>query len=371
MSIPANFDPSAIAALNGNLYGLPFSIDEARAVVIPVPWDVTVSYRDGAHEGPKTMLDASVQMDLFDEDLKDCYKLGIAMEPISKEWERKNKTLRAKAIKCLDHLANGGAPSDKKVKGLYDEINTECEKLNQFVQKLVKKNLDAGKMVCILGGEHSVSLGLIRELNERYAAAKKSFSILHIDAHADLRDSYEGFTYSHASIMNNARRLSQVEKMSVVAIRDYCQDESDLIKNSRTKPVEGVDGKKRLCPITAFTDREIKHANYSGNTWQWQCKKIVGSLGKDVYISFDIDALDPSLCPHTGTPVPGGLDYEQVMYLVKMLIESGRRIIGFDLSEVAPGVIVPSDMHSWDAVVGMRALYRLINYMALSQKRGA
>ncbi len=366
MSTPVNFDPSAIAALNGNLYGLPFSLDQAAAVVIPVPWDVTVSYRDGAHDGPQKMLDASVQMDLFDEDIKDCYKLGIAMEPISKEWQRKNKALRAKAVKCLDHLANGGAVGDKKVAGHYAEINSECEKLNQYIQKIAKKHFDSGKMVCVLGGEHSVSLGLIRELNERYAQAKKSFSILHIDAHADLRNAYEGFTYSHASIMNNARRLSQVEKMTVVAIRDYCQDESELIANSRTKP---VDGQKRFCPVAAFSDREIKYSQYQGNTWQWLCKKIVGSLGKDVYISYDIDALDPSLCPHTGTPVPGGLDYEQVMYLVKMLVESGKRIIGFDLSEVAPGVIVPSDMHSWDAVVGMRSLYRLINYMAQSQKR--
>ncbi len=358
------FDPSGIALLNGNLYGLPYTTDQARAIVIPVPWDVTVSYREGAHDGPQKMLDASVQMDLFDEDMKDCWKLGIAMEPISKELTRKNKILRAKAIKCLDHLANGGEPTDKKVSKLYDEINSECEKMNVWVRKLVAKHFDAGKMVCVLGGEHSVSLGLIRELNERYIQTKKTFSILHIDAHADLREAYEGFTYSHASIMNNARQLSQVEKMTVVAIRDYCQDESDLIAQSRTKPVKG---QKRLCPITAFTDRQIKHSQYQGDSWQWLCKKIVGTLGKDVYISFDIDALDPSLCPHTGTPVPGGLDYEQVMYLAKMIVESGRRIIGFDLSEVAPGVIVPVDMHSWDAVVGMRALYRLVNYMAQSQ----
>lgn len=360
------FDPSGVGQMNGNLYGLPFDTAEAQAVVIPVPWDVTVSYREGANDGPQKMLDASVQMDLYDEDIVDCWKLGIAMEPISKELTKKNKLLRAKAIKCLDHLVNGGTPEDKKVAPLYAEINKECEKMNQWVQALAKKHLDKNKMVAILGGEHSVSLGLIRELNERYAKAKSSFSILHIDAHADLREAYEGFTYSHASIMNNARQLSQVEKLAVVAIRDYCQEEADLIHASRIQPVKD---QKRFCPISPFTDREIKNTGYQGVSWQWQCKKIVGALGKDVYISFDIDALDPSLCPHTGTPVPGGLDYEQVMFLIKTLVESGKKIIGFDLSEVAPGVIVPGDMHSWDAVVGMRALYRLINYMATSQGR--
>lgn len=358
------FDPSSIALLNGNLYGLPFSSDEARAVVIPVPWDVTVSYREGAHDGPQKMLDASVQMDLFDEDIPDAWKLGIAMEPISKEWAKKNKVLRAKAIVCLDHLAEGGSPEDKKVAPLYKQINNECEQLNRWVQEKAQLHIRKGKMVCVLGGEHSVSLGLLRVLAGQY----KKFSILHIDAHADLRDAYEGFTNSHASIMFNARQLSSVEKMTVVAIRDYCEEEANLIKNSKKTPVS--ESHPRLCPVTAFTDRQMKYEFYKGKTWESQCKKIVATLGKEVYISFDIDALDPTLCPHTGTPVPGGLDYEQVMFLIKALVESGRKIIGFDLSEVAPGVIVPGDMHSWDAVVGMRALYRLINYMAVSQKKG-
>lgn len=360
--IPENFDPSSVGLLNGNLYGLPFLIEEAGAVVIPVPWDVTVSYREGAHDGPQKMLDASVQMDLFDEDIADVWKLGIAAEPISKEWMAKNKVLRKKAIICIDHLAEGGAVSDKKVAPLYREINTACEQLNQWVEDKAAKYINAGKLVCVLGGEHSVSFGLIRVLADEYA----KFSILHIDAHADLRDAYEGFENSHASIMFNARKLASVEKLTVVGIRDYGEVEATLIRNSKKEPVKG---QKRLCPITAFTDRAMKNAAYRGETWKSQCKKIVNTLGKDVYISFDIDALDPSLCPHTGTPVPGGLDYEQVMFLVGELVASGRRIIGFDLSEVAPGVIVPGDMHSWDAVVGMRALYRLINFMAVSQKK--
>lgn len=366
MVSPIDFDPSGIGILNGNLYGLPFSVDEAQVVVIPVPWDVTVSYRDGAHEGPKKMLDASVQMDLFDEDIDDAWRLGIAMEPISQDLLKKNKILRVQALKCLDHLAHGGSIEDKKVRKHYEEINRECEQMNQWVQKVAKKHFEKGKMVCVLGGEHSVSLGLLRQLNNSYIRAKKNFSILHIDAHADLRDSYEGFTYSHGSIMFNARQLSQVEKMTVVAIRDYSQFEADLIKRSRK---DFVKGQKRISPITAFTDRAMKHAGYRGTSWQWQCKKIINSLGQDVYISFDIDALDPTLCPHTGTPVPGGLDYEQVMFLIHMLVASGRKIIGFDISEVAPGVIQPGDIDSWDAIVGMRALYRLINYMAMSRKK--
>ncbi|PJC36995.1 agmatinase [Candidatus Peregrinibacteria bacterium CG_4_9_14_0_2_um_filter_53_11] len=365
-----NFDPAGIGLLNGNIYGLPFTLDEAQVVVVPVPWDVTVSYREGAHGAPQAMLDASVQVDLFDEDMPDVWKVGVAMEPISEEWMERNKKLRAKAIDCLDHLAEGGSVQDEELASHYAEINAAGEELNHWVQNISKTHLDAGKAVCILGGEHSVSLGLIRELARRH----EKFSILHIDAHADLRDAYEGFTYSHASIMFNARQLEAVEKLTVLAIRDYCQDEADLIRTAgRAAESDGAGSAHGAAskggPITAFTDRQLKRAAFDGVSWKEQCAQIVETLGDKVYISFDIDALDPSLCPHTGTPVPGGLEYEQVLYLVDELVKSGRTILGFDLSEVAPGVVQPGDMDSWDAVVGVRLLYRLVNQMARSQKR--
>lgn len=354
-SLMTNFDPSSIGALNGNLYGLPFTTEDAKSIVIPVPWDVTVSYRDGAVSGPHEMLNASVQVDLYDADLKDAWKLGIAMEAIPQEWLILSQKLRPKAIECIEHLAKGGSEEDAQLKPHYAEINAGCEALNAWVKERASHHLKQGKMVSVLGGEHSVSLGLIQALGEQYADKNEQFSILHVDAHADLREAYEGFKYSHASIMFNALDIPQVQNMAVVSIRDYSQQEADRIQNSQGR-------------ITAFTDLELKRAQFRGETWHDLCEKIIQPLGPKVYLSFDIDALDPALCPHTGTPVPGGLEFEQFFYLIDRLVASGRTLIGFDLSEVAPGVIQPGDIHSWDAMVGVRALYRLLNRMAQSQK---
>lgn len=185
-----------------------------------------------------------------------------------------------------------------------------------------------------------------------HALAEKhaEYGILQIDAHADLRNAYEGFTYSHASIMFNALKLPQVKKLVQVGIRDLCQGEAELVDQSNGR-------------ITTFYDYKIKNKLYEGNSWQKQCKKIIAQLPQKVYISFDIDGLDPKLCPATGTPVPGGFEFEEAVYLIKTLVQSGREIIGFDLCEVAPGD------SEWNGNVGARLLYKLCNWMAVSQGR--
>jgi agmatinase len=204
--------------------------------------------------------------------------------------------------------------------------------------------LNQNKLVALLGGDHSTPLGLMQALSEKYS----SFGILHIDAHADLREAYEGFEFSHASIMYNAIKLPQVTRLVQVGIRDYCVAENQLIKSDAR--------------ITTFFDREIKQSQFEGVTWSVTCDKIIEALPERVYLSFDIDGLDPKLCPHTGTPVPGGLEFEQSIYLIEKLVHSGRTIIGFDLNEVAPG------NDEWDANVGARLLYRLSNLCLVSNK---
>ncbi len=342
-----SFDTSHIGLLNGQLFGLPFTNEESEVVIIPMPWEVTVSYRAGTARGPKTMLDASTQVDFYDADIPDAWKLGIGMEKISQYWVRKNKELRAFAEKCIANLENGGSQDDAKVRKYYDAINKGGEELNQWMEKESAKLLKEGKLVGVLGGEHSAPLGFMRALTKQYP----NYSILHIDAHADLRKAYEGFEFSHASIQYNSTKMKQIERLVVVGIRDYSQQEADRIQNSKGRMV-------------AFPDRDIKRRLYSGDTWKKISEDIVKPLGENVYISFDIDALDPALCPHTGTPVPGGLEYEQVFFMLETLMKSGRKIIGFDLCEVAPGVT-----DDWDSMVGVRALYRLCNLMAKSQGR--
>ena len=342
----ATYDPSAFSLEGSNIFGLPFTNNESEVVVIPMPWEVTVSYRTGTAEGPKTMLSVSYQIDLYNQDIPDAWKLGIGLLPISSYWQKKNNLLRPKAEKCLDHLYTGGNAADKKVKKYYDEINAAGRELNDWVYKESKKLLDQGKSVCIMGGEHSVPQGYMKAISEKYS----SFSMLHIDAHADMREAFEGFEFSHASIQYNAyKNIKNIDQFVLLGIRDYSQQEADRIKNSQGK-------------IVAFDDISLKRRAYEGATWQQLCQEVAKPLSDKVYISFDIDALDPALCPHTGTPVPGGLESEQVFYLVETLIKQGKTIIGFDICEVAPGV-----NDDWDSIVGARALYCLANLMAKSQ----
>lgn len=344
----SQYDPTLVYKNNG-LFGLPFTNEECDVALIPMPWEVTVSYRHGTAAGPKAMADSSVQVDLYDADLPSGWQAGIGMEPISKYWLKKNKELRPLAEKCLDHIENGGKPTDKKVAPLYKKINAASSELNAWMKKESERLLNAGKLVGVVGGEHSAPLGLMDALQAKYP----KYSILHIDAHADYRIGFEGFEYSHASIQYNAGKLPSVEKQVLLSIRDYSHQEVEQIEKSSGK-------------IVAFPDRDLKRNAYNGMLWKEQCEKIIAPLGQNVYVSFDIDALDPSLCPHTGTPVPGGLEFEQVFFLLESLIKAGKKIIGFDLCEVAPGL---GHNGEWDAIVGARALFRLSLLMAKSHGR--
>lgn len=337
------FDPSGFAA-GGRLYGLPFNEEESDIVVIPVPWEVTVSYRAGTSRAPKAILAASLQVDLLDADVPDAWKRGIFMRKVDKKIARRGEALRKKAVKYLDLLAAND--DEKKREQLRNEINEGGDWLRERVRKEMRDLLSSGKLPVLLGGDHSTPLGFMQALSEVYS----SFGILQIDAHCDLRNAYEGLLYSHASIMFNALKLSQVSKIVQVGIRDWCEEEMQAILSSKNR-------------VEVFFDAAIKRRMFEGVTWKTICDDIVSSLPMNVYISFDIDGLDPKLCPGTGTPVPGGLEFEQAVYLLRKVVDSGRKIIGCDLNEVAPG---PGD---WDANVGARLLYKMCNLMGKSQQQ--
>lgn len=339
-----NFDPNALGDANNNIYGLPFTTDEAEVVIIPVPWEVTVSYRSGAALGPQAVFDASYQVDLFDPKIADAWKIGIAMEPVSDDIASKSESLRRKSEAYLTLLEEGESPeTNSKMEEILKLINAESLKLNNWVKAKSLTYLEKNKIVALLGGDHSTPLGLMQALAEKH----NSFAILQIDAHADLRDAFEGFEHSHASIMFNAIKIPQVSKLVQVGIRDYCEAEFDLIENSNGR-------------IVTFFDREIKHKQYDGATWSSICNDVISELPNDIYLSFDIDGLDPKLCPNTGTPVAGGFEFEQVLMLIEKIVDSGKRIIAFDINEVAPGG------DEWDANVGARLLYRIANMVAKS-----
>ena len=343
----ATFDPNAPGDAAANLFGLPFTPDEAPVVVVPVPWEVTVSYRAGTAQGPAAVHAASLQVDLFDPEIPDAWKLGVALEAQDEAIAAASQRLRPLAANYIGWLEAGSPAAEAATHGKVPaQVNAEAEKLNAWLKAKTGALLDAGKAVAVLGGDHSTPLGFMQALAERHA----EFAILQIDAHCDLRPAYEGFTYSHASIMHNALELPQVKKLVQVGIRDYCQQEADLIEQSHGR-------------IALFGQRFLSEEKFAKKSWKKVCGKIIAQLPDKVYISFDIDGLDPKLCPGTGTPVPGGLEFEEATYLLREIVREGKTIIGLDLNEVAPG---DSD---WNGTVGARLLYQLLNWMGVSQGR--
>ncbi len=339
-----NFDPNTAGA-SGSLFGLPFSVENAFQVIIPVPWEVTVSYRSGTAKGPSAILEASSQVDLFIRDIPDAWKLGIAMLPISDTLFEENKKFRKMAFQYIKWIESNATDSpSKEMAGIPGTVNAVCEKLNNYVKSQALMYHKDGKMLGLLGGDHSTPLGMVKAMGEIY----ESFGVLQIDAHADLRKGYENFKYSHASIMYNILEHPKVAKAVQVGIRDLCEEEMDYIENSEGR-------------VVTFFDQYIQESKFEGKSWDAICDEIISHLPDHVYITVDIDGLNPLYCPNTGTPVPGGMEYSELKYLLKKIVLSGRFIIGFDLCEVAPG------NDEWDANVGSRILFDLCNFQAVSQ----
>ena len=344
------FDPSGVGIANGRYFGMPFPNDECPVVLVSVPWDATVSYSDGTSGGPEAMINASIQVDLYDEHLPTSpeFKIGTDETEIDMEQEGGrikvydyikaiNEEARTKACKIIDCLSEG-KDLDKDLRQMQEEVNQASSAVNYLTEQICAGYLRQGKIPGVVGGEHSVTFGAVKAAAESLPEGRK-LGVLQFDAHADLRNAYEGFEHSHASIMFNIlSKINNIGHLTQVGIRDFCFDEHDTIKR---------EGR-----ISAFTDSGIGEALAEGKTWKSICQEIVDTLPEDVYISFDIDGLDPSLCPNTGTPVPGGLGFQQAVYLLRM-VASQRRIAGFDLCEVAPGE------NEWDANVGARLLHKM------------
>ena len=345
MSDISNFDPNSVGLKSNNIFGLPFGENEAELVLLPIPWEVTVSYRPGTAHGPEKIFDAAMQVDLYDPDVVDGWKKGFYMLPIDKNIRTKSDYLRQCAELIISDIIDGGVIAEnEQLSGKMQEINDGGKMLLDWVYEMTLSMMKEGKKVGLIGGDHSTPLGYIKALGELHS----DFAVLQIDAHADLREAYEGFTYSHASIMYNVlQTVPQVKKLVQVGIRDYCDEELQMINSSNGR-------------VVTFFDKDIKAQQYEGATWKEICKQVIDTLPQKVYISFDIDGLDPKLCPNTGTPVPGGFETEQVFYLFKMLHQSGRQLIGFDVNEVSGGDHIGDSL---DAMVGARVLYKLCNFM--------
>ena len=274
--------------------GVPNDEKKARYVVLSSPYEGTVSYGTGTKRGPAAIIDASRQVETYDmESGKDFAECGIY---------------------TADEL---------------EVSHTSPEKNCEYVQEAVQAVLLDGNVPILLGGEHSISVGAFNAIAANGKA--KDVSVLHLDAHADMRDEYEGTACNHACAMRRCR-----EKLHAVSvgIRSYSSEEASEIKRQKCD-IFGVE----------FDEGEV-----------------LKKLRKDVYISIDLDAFDPSECPGVGTPEPGGMKWKQAVSLLKKVCEN-RRIIGFDVVELAP---IPGQ-HVSDFLAA-RLIYKLICYIESNRK---
>ena len=338
-----NFDPSQPGLPDATIFGLPFSAEQSEIIIIPVPWEVTVSYGSGASKGPNAILDASFQVDLNHQEFPELWKLGMYFAEIPEHWQLHSDQYKILAQAVIEVLESGEDVSNHPtLQSDLEKINKACRELHTDVKELVLYWMNQGKKVVLLGGDHSTPLGYYEAL----ATKHESFGILHLDAHMDLRIAYEGFTYSHASIMYNTLKIPQISKIVQVGIRDFCEEEVNVFKKENGR-------------VQIHTDADLKEQSFEGKTWSQQCDEIIAALPQKVCISFDVDGMYPWYCPNTGTPVPGGFSFEQATYLFNKLADSGKDIIGFDLVEVAPG-----ENDDWDGNVGARMLFHMCGILA-------
>lgn len=333
-----DFDPDGVGVNNGNYFGFPYTEENSALVLLSVPWDVTASFGGGSSAAPDAIIEVSTQLDFFDPVAPNAWKKGISTIGIDYSIQDRSARLRNDAKKVIENLENGGIMFEEYLMPRkVERINNASRELNEQVYDASRQRLCEGKLVGLVGGDHSTPFGLIKAVAEK----EERVGILHLDAHCDLRESYEGFLYSHASIMYNVLNdIPQVENIVQVGVRDFSAAEYALATSSPK--------------ITLYDDHSLSERKFGGESWKKICSEIVSNLPKKVYVSFDIDALSIENCPSTGTPVPGGLTFNEAVYLLNAVAESGRRIVGFDLCEVAPG-----REGKWDAIVGARVLFKL------------
>lgn len=331
-----------------DIFGLECDPKTARVHILPVPYDATTSYKPGAAKGPAAVLAASLQVDLCDADVGSPHEVGIHMHASREQFTDRNVEAREACARVHDAIDANKTPSARDVALVNSHGVLNNEDIYQWTRDILHKNA----LPVILGGDHSVPFGAMKAVSEHYA---DGIGVLHFDAHADLRDAYQGFDDSHASIFYNVvHKLPQVKVLTQVGIRDFSQEELDVITANEGR-------------MFTYFDKHLRKARFEG-TFLKLAEAIVGTLPKLVHVSFDIDGLDPVLCPNTGTPVPGGLSFDEMIVVLEALVRSGRKVVGLDLCEVSPPQDASDDELGdlWDANVGARVLYKLIGFALMT-----
>lgn len=334
-----NSTPELAPSSDSGIFGLRSNPDQAKIHIIPVPWEATASYGRGTSTTPGHIIPVSHQLDFLDPSFGTTVAKGIHMEEDSLSPIKRWNNEATQVVQQLRQSVDAGTPWQELVP-LAEKVNGYSQLVNRYVEEQASCLIQQEKCVGLLGGDHSSPLGLIKALAQKY----KNFAIIHIDAHYDLRQAYEGFTYSHASIMYNVmQEVPEVSLLKQIGIRDYCQEEFDFQQENQKR-------------IQTFFDHDYYRAKLQGESFQNMMSCFLENLPEHIYISLDIDGLNPFYGPHTGTPVPGGIDYHEAIYLFELLRKWDKKVIGFDLCEVAPH---PNQVSDWDLNVGARLLYKL------------
>ena len=320
-------------------FGAKVSFKKARIVLLPVPWEVTASGGRGTSEAPLHIKKASHQLDFWTKE-RGAFNHLIYFCSLSPEIQKLNKKYSLLGQKIINRWEENKIPSPKEMP-LLQKINRACNMMTDWVYKKSEAILRAEKIPALIGGDHSISEGLLKLLGERHQG---NYGILHIDAHLDMRKAFQGFTHSHASVMHNVlHQAPPPKKLVQVGMRDFCEEEY-RIKG------EG---------IIRYFDEDLQERIFKGEAWLKICEEIIASLPEQVYVSLDVDGLEQSYAPHTGTPVPGGLSYNQVLFLLKEIKKQKKILIGFDVVETACPQKPSLPHNCWNGNVSARLIYTL------------
>lgn len=338
------FNPNAIIPDNGNYFGFPLDPEEAALVLISAPWDTTVATRAGSSYAPDAIIEASRFIDFYEPSAPNSWRKGIATAPIDYSIQDLSHRLRSDADKIIS-LSHSDA--DYIFENIMHtrrlrRINEASMNINDKIYKQAKQWLERGKIVGLVGGDQSTAYGNIRAVGEHH----EHIGILHIDARCNLKECHYGFHHSHSSIMHNVLRdVESVDRLVSVGVREFSPAEWERAESDER--------------IKLFTGQYIWSAHFEGVNWSAIADEIVAELPEKVYISLDIDGLTVECSPHTGTTISGGLRFPEVVYLLGKIVNSGRKIVGFDLTEVVPDLDDKTD-----ATIAARLLFKMCS-MAL------
>ena len=295
------YDPDGPGLDNGNFLGLP-QVASPAVRFIAVPFDATVSYGAGTAGGPANVLAASRQLDVCVPGLAAPWRAGFAWETLDCASLHQATSLRAVGRRAIEAAERGEQPAPSDLEAL----EAAAEDIAACLRRRTAASLLRSEFPVVVGGEHSVALGA-------YGACADvgAYGILQIDAHMDLRERYEGLVYSHASVMHNALEEANLVRIVQVGIRDY-------------SPGEWRRARACGARVATVLDDDLQRAKLTGQPFAELAAQIVGELPDAVWVSLDVDGLDPSLCAHTGTPVPGGLSFAEADFLLAALAGSGN-----------------------------------------------